>query len=57
MNELLTLLLNCANDFRMTVSRRTNCDSGIAIEESVTVDVFHPDALGALGDNLKAGRG
>src|SRR2546423_11159285 len=43
-NELLSLLLNCAHDFGMTMSRRTNCNSGVAVEEGVTVNIFYPNA-------------
>src|SRR5262249_28546919 len=47
-NQLRSLVLNRGHDFRMTMTRGTDRDAGVAIEEHVAIDVFDPDALGAL---------
>ena len=46
--QLLCLLLDHLDDFRMAVSGRTDGDAGVAIEKNVAVDVFNPDAAAAF---------
>src|SRR5438876_3355808 len=44
-NQLGGLILNCAHDFRMTMTGRAHGDTGIAIEKKIAIDVSNPDAL------------
>jgi hypothetical protein len=39
----------------MTVAGRTDCNSGIAIEESVAVDILDPNARSAFSYQLEGG--
>jgi hypothetical protein len=53
MDQLFRLILDGAYNLRMTVTRRADCDSGVAVEEDVSVNVFDPNSLTALSDQFK----
>jgi len=46
------LLLDGADDLRVAVAGGADGDAGVTVEEGVAVDVFDPDARGALDDEL-----
>ena len=52
-NKLRGLILNGLDDFGVTMTRGADCDAGVAIEEGVSVDVLHPNALRSLGDKFE----
>jgi hypothetical protein len=37
----------------MAVARRADSHSGIAIKKDIAIDVFNPNALGALGNKFE----
>jgi hypothetical protein len=53
MNELRRLFLDRLHYLRMTVAGGTHCNSGIAVEENVAINVLDPNALGALSDKFE----
>src|SRR6266446_8824273 len=55
--QLLGLLLNCAHHFRMAMARRTDRNSGVAIEENVSIDIFYPNSPRAFGNELEGRSG
>jgi hypothetical protein len=41
----------------MTMTRGADCNSGVAIEEEVAINVLDPNALGAFSDKFERGPG
>ena len=56
-NELRGLILNRLHYLRMTMAGGTDCNSGVAIEEDVAINVLHPNALAAFSDKFERGPG
>jgi hypothetical protein len=50
MDQLFRLILDGAHNLGMTVSRRANCDAGVAIEEDVSVNILYPYSFTAFSD-------
>src|SRR3982751_4230180 len=47
-DELCGLLLNCAHNFRMTMTRGAHGDAGVAVEKDVSIYVFNPNTTRAF---------
>src|ERR1700681_843993 len=52
-NQLGGLVLNRAYDFRMAMPGRTDRNPGVTVQKNVAINVFDPDAGGALGYQLE----
>jgi hypothetical protein len=52
-DQLLSLLLNGGHNLGMTVTGRTDGDTGVAIEEDVAVNILNPNALRPLSDKFE----
>src|SRR6266567_239575 len=52
-NKLRGLILNRADDFRLTMTGRAHRDPGVAVEKDVAIDVRDPDAFAAFGDKFE----
>jgi len=52
-NQFRGLVLDCADDFGMAMTRGTDRDARVAVEKNIAVDVFDPDAFAAFGNQLE----